>query len=190
MIVGSTLNEFTTGINHPEYEAMTQDELLGRVEKTYPGRGGSIVDAFRKRTPDAKPFDIFSRIASAPVRKAAIAQASAKARLNAAPAYLYWFTRFPTVLDGRPRAFHCAEIPYVFANAERCASMTGGGPKAQALSGAMADAWIAFARTGDPNHSDMPRWEPVEGEAEPSMIFDDTIRLAIAPDRAELATLA
>src|SRR4029079_9385038 len=125
-----------------------------------PGRGATIVGAFRARTPRAKPFDIWSRIASAPVRQAAIAQAKAKARLNAAPAYLYWFTRVAAVLDGRPRAFHCAEIPYVFANAERCPSMTDGGPKAVALSGKMADAWIAFARTGNPNHSALPHWEP------------------------------
>ena len=189
MIIGTTLNEFTSGINHPEYEAMTEAELLRRVEAANPGRGATIVGAFRARTPRAKPFDIWSRIASAPVRQAAIAQAKAKARLNAAPAYLYWFTRVPAVLDGRPRAFHCAEIPYVFANAERCPSMTDGGPKAVALSGKMADAWIAFARNGNPNHSALPHWEPVGAELEQSMLFDDEVRLASAADKAELSAL-
>jgi para-nitrobenzyl esterase len=189
MIVGTTLNEFATGINHPEYEAMAEPELLARVEAAYPGQGRAVVAAFRKRTPDLKPFDLWSRIASAPVRRAAIAQAAAKARLGAAPAFLYWFSRFPTVLDGRPRAFHCAEIPYVFANAERCASMTGGDPAAVALSDIMADAWIAFARSGDPNHAGMPEWLPVGAGRQPSMMFDDVTRLADAPDRDELAAL-
>lgn len=189
MIIGTTLNEFATGINHPEYEAMTNGELLSRVEAIYPGGGQRIVDTFRARTPDASPFDLWSRIASAPIRQAAISQAEAKASLGQAPAYLYWFTRFPTVLDGRPRAFHCAEIPYVFANAERCASMTGGGPAAKALSDVMADAWVQFARTGNPNHKGMPHWEPVRQSRRPTMIFDDETRLVIAPDKAELAAL-
>lgn len=188
MIVGTTLNEFATGINHPEYELMTDDELLTRVEGIYPGRGRTIVETFKARTPDIKPFDLWSRIASAPIRQAAINQVKAKARQGTAPAYLYWFTRYPTVLDGRPRAFHCAEIPYVFANAERCATMTGGGPSATALGNAMADAWIAFARTGNPNHGGMPQWNPF-GSGEPTMIFDDHVQLSNGPDRNELASL-
>ncbi len=111
MIIGTTLNEFTTGMNHPEYELMTEAQLAARTEAMYPGHGAEIVAAFRRRAPTAKPFDLWSHIASAPVRQAAISQAKAKAALNRAPAYLYWFTWQTPVFDGRPRAFHCAEIP-------------------------------------------------------------------------------
>lgn len=188
LMVGTTLNEFASGINHPEYEQMSEAELLARVEASYPGKGATIVSSFKKRTPQEKPFDLWSRIASAPIRQAAINQALAKARQGTAAAYLYWFTRFPTVLDGRPRAFHCAEIPYVFANAEKCASMTGGGAKAKALGDVMTDAWVAFARHGNPNHPNMPRWDPV-GLETPTMIFGDKTVQAFAPDRDELASV-
>ena len=189
MIIGTTLNEFASGFNHPENELMTDAELLSKTEASYPGHGKQIVAAFRARTPDAKPFDLWSRIASAPVREAAIKQASAKAALNAAPAYLYWFTWQTPILDGRPRAFHCAEIPFVFCNTDRCDHMTGGGTEARALSGIVADAWIQFARTGNPNHSGMPDWMPFSAETMPTMIFDKNTRLASAPDKAELLSL-
>lgn len=188
LMVGTTLNEFASGINHPEYEQMTEAELLARVEASYPGRGATIVSTFKRRTPGDKPFDLWSRIASAPIRQAAINQALAKARQGSAPAYLYWFTRFPTVLDGRPRAFHCAEIPYVFANAEKCAAMTGGGTKAKALGDVMTDAWVAFARNGNPNHANMPRWDAV-GRETPTMIFDDEVTQAVGLDQEELASV-
>lgn len=189
MIIGSTQNEFTTGINHPEFEAMTEAALLARVEALHSGRSAAIVAAFRRRTPDAKPFDLWSRIATAPVRRAAINQAQAKARSGAAPAYLYSFDWQTPVLDGRPRAFHCAEIPFVFANADRCDTMTGGGPRAHALEAVIADAWIAFARTGDPNHAGMPAWRPYGAASPATMVFDDRPRLALDLDREELASL-
>jgi para-nitrobenzyl esterase len=190
MIIGTTLNEFATGINHPEYELMTDAELHTRTEAMYPGKSKQIVAAFRNRTPNAKPFDLWSRIASAPVRQGALRQATMKAALNKAPAYLYWFTWQTPVLDGRPRAFHCAELPFVFYNSDRCENMTGGGDDARQLAGRMADAWIQFARTGDPNHSGIPKWAPFTPDRSPCLIFDDPTVVTNAPDAAELATLA
>lgn len=190
MIIGTTLNEFTSGTNHPEYEAMTEAEVKQRLEGMFPGKSEQIFAAFRKRTPTAKPFDIWSRIASASVRQGALAQAGAKASQGGAPAWLYWFTWQTPVLDGRPRAFHCAEIPFTFANAERCDRMTGGGPRAQALEAVIADAWIAFARNGNPNHKGMASWAPYSAASPVTMIFDDHSQAVIGIDREELAALA
>ncbi len=190
MIIGTTLNEFATGMNHPEYELMTDAELMARTEAMYPGRGAVVVAAFRRRTPEARPFDLWSRIASAPVRREAIRQAASKAALGRAPAYLYWFAWRTPIFDGRPRAFHCAEIPFVFANTDLCDRMTGGGPRARALSDIVSDAWISFARTGDPNHAGMPRWTPFAPGTVPTMIFDDETRLERDPDGEEQASFA
>jgi para-nitrobenzyl esterase len=189
MMIGTTLNEFASGINHPEYEQMSASELESRTESAYPGRGNVVLAAFRKRTPDATPFDIWSRIMSAPVREAAVAQARSKAALQKAPAYLYWFTWHTPIFDGRPRAFHCAELPFVFYNTDRCDSMTGGGPRARALAARIADAWIQFARTGDPNHAGIPQWIPFHADTVPTLMFDDRTVLARNPDGEERGTL-
>jgi para-nitrobenzyl esterase len=189
MMIGTTLNEFANGINHPEYEQMSDSELVSRTESLYPGRGNVVVAAFRTRTPDAKPFDIWSRIMSAPVREAAIAQARSKAALLNAPAFLYWFTWHTPIFDGRPRAFHCAELPFVFYNTDRCDNMTGGGPRARALAATIADTWIQFARTGNPNHAGIPQWSPVQADSVPTLIFNDNTIQALNPDGDERASL-
>jgi para-nitrobenzyl esterase len=189
MIIGTTLNEFAAGFDHPEYERMTDAELEARTETFNPGHGKAIVAAFRARTPGAKPFDLWSRIASAPIRQGAVRQATAKAALNKAPAYLYWFTWQTPILDGRPRAFHCAEIPFVFCNTDRCANMTGGGPEARALSAKVADAWVQFARTGNPNHPGIPNWAPFSPKTVPTMMFDNNVELALDPDGKERKSL-
>lgn len=189
LIVGTTLNEFVHGLNHPQFEAMGQDELAARAERFLPGRGASLVAAFRRRAPNASPFDLWSRIATAPIRQAAVDQALAKAQLGRAPAYLYWFSWATPVLDRRPRAFHCLDIPFAFANTDRCDSMTGGGPDARALSDQIADAFVAFARSGDPNHAGLPRWEPVAPGGAATMIFDAMSRFDPDPDAVERAAI-
>ena len=189
MMVGTTLNEFVSAINHPEYEEMTDAEVAQKVETMFPGKSAGIIAAFRQRTPNAKPFDIWSHIAASTVRENAIKQCKAKAALGKAPAYLYWFTWQTPVLDGRPRAFHCAEIAFAFDNVERCENMTGGGADAQALAAKVSDAWIAFARTGDPSHKGIGKWTPFSPETVPTMIFDNTTELVNNPDGGEQASI-
>jgi len=190
MIVGTTLNEFVSAINHPEYEEMTEAEAAQKVESLFPGKSASIIAAFRQRTPEAKPFDIWSHIAASTVRENAIKQCSAKAALGKAPAYLYWFTWQTPILDGRPRAFHCAEIAFAFDNTERCEKMTGGGPDASALAAKVSDAWIHFARSGDPSHPGIPKWTAFTPETLPTMIFDNKTELVNNPDGGEQKSIA
>jgi para-nitrobenzyl esterase len=190
MIIGTTLNEFATGMNNPDFKLMTEAELEARIEPLYPGRAKKIISAFRHRTPGAKPYELWSRIASAPVRQAAVKQATAKAALPGAPAYLYWFAWQTPVFDGRPQAFHCAELPFVFYNTDRCATMTGGGPDARLLAGKVADAWIQFARTGDPNHKEIPNWPKFTPKTAPTMIFNNTVQVELNPDALEIESIA
>jgi para-nitrobenzyl esterase len=190
MIIGNTLNEFVTAINHPEYEDMTSVDLEKRVGSMFGEQAPQVLAAFRQRTPKASPFDLWSHIAASSVREGAIAQATAKAALGAAPAYLYWFTWQTPVLNGRPRAFHCSEIAFAFNNTDRCESMTGGGADARALADIVSDAWIHFARSGDPNHSKMPHWAAFSAARVPTMIFDTQTQLIDHPDRDEQRSIA
>jgi para-nitrobenzyl esterase len=190
MIIGTTLNEFVTALNHPEFETMNEADVEKRVREIYGDRAMSVIGAFRQRTPQAKPFDIWSRIAASGVRGSAIEQAKLKAAQGRAPAYLYWFTWQTPILSGRPRAFHCAEIAFVFDNTDRCETMTGGGAEARTLAGKMCDAWIQFARTGNPNHPQLPNWPALSAETLATMIFDHPPRVEMNPDGAEQRSVA
>ena len=180
-LVGSTLNEFTTAMNHPELAAMTEDEFRTKVQAAHGSHTEEVLAAFRAAMPQATPFQRWSVINSVPTRTSAIRQAIAKAALHRAPAYLYWFVWQSPMFEGRPGAFHCSEIAFVFHNTDRCDTMTGGGARPRMLADKVSGAWLQFARNGDPNGPGLPRWPPFAPETVPTMIFDDVCRCENKP---------
>jgi len=50
----------------------------------------------------------------------------------------------------------------------------GGTSEACELAAKVSDAWINFARKGDPNHSGLPKWPAFTADAGPVMVFDKT----------------
>ena len=187
LLVGTTLNEFHHGIGNPGVEAMTEADVRASFGASFGASGDQVYDLFRERHPGASPFDVMSRAYSSTIRECAVLQARRKSAQGAGKAWLYWFQWQTPVLDGRPRAYHNAELPFVFANAERCATATGGGPDAVSLAGRVSDAWIAFARSGDPNHSGLPPWPHFSDDGAPTMIFDSECRTDGDPDGPERA---
>ncbi len=186
LLIGSTLNEFMTATDHPEYELMTEDELHAKVEAALPGKGSEAIAIYRKSAQGLSPFDVWSRMnATTAMRRNAVDTAKVHGG-QGAPAYLYQFRWQTPVLDGRPRAFHCSEITFAFDNVDRCETMTGGGEDAHALAAKVSEAWIAFAKTGDPNHKGLPKWEPVTKDKTPTMYLDNTCELKMDPDAEEL----
>ena len=182
LLVGTVLNEQMHGINHPEYEDMTAAEALRRARERFHDRAEAVLGAYQKMYPKAKAFDVLSVAFAAQSRQNCVTQAERQSALGGAPVYMYWFTWQTPILDGRPRAFHCAELPFVFNNTDRAAAMTGGGPEARILGERVSDAWVEFARKGDPNHPGLPQWPAFTAKEGPLMVFDNKCEMRMNPD--------
>jgi para-nitrobenzyl esterase len=191
LLVGTVLNEFGNSIQagDPSLDEMSIDEARKRLTAQRGDKAEQVLSMFRRKYPKATPYELFSRISAMTARQNAVTQAERKAAQAAAPAYLYWFQWQTPILDGRPRAYHCAELPFVFYNTDRCATMTGGGAEARDLAGRIADAWIAFARSGNPNHKALPKWPEFSAAECPTMIFDNTCVVENAPDAEQRKVL-
>ena len=190
LLAGSTLNEFTTGINHPDAFEMTQPELEKRATEAFQDRAGEVIGSYRKLYPSANPFQLWSVIATSGVRRNVIEQCKQKAAQKAAPAYCYQFAWQTPILNGRPMAFHCSELAFVFNNTARCDRMTGDGEAARALAEKMSDVWVAFARTGDPNIKGLPHWRPFTDVDRTTMIFNDICEASDNLDTEQLKLTA
>jgi para-nitrobenzyl esterase len=113
-----------------------------------------------------------------------ITVAERKAAQGKAPTYMYLFT-WETPVDAKMLAHHALEIAFVFDNTTRTPGGTGGGPKAAALAEKMSEAWIAFARTGNPNTAKLPQWPVYNTRTRSTMVFDDECRVLSDPGGAE-----
>ena len=103
--------------------------------------------------------------------------------------FKYYFQKYSPVQGGRLRAFHTADIPYMFDNVDDLKEMTGGGPAAQSLASKISNAWVAFAHTGDPNHPGLPSWAPFTVERQTTMIFNDECKAVDRPFAEERAAV-
>lgn len=172
LMIGTTLHEFTTSTYVPAFRSVTKEKAVEFLQKKYGNRTEEFLKAFEKAYPNYQPIDLID--IDLIFRPSAVEQAKLKATQQGAPVYMYMFAWESPVLDGMFRSTHCMEIPFVFNNVVRHASMTGGGAEAQALGEKMSNAWLNFARTGNPNAEGLPTWEPYTIEKGATMYFNNT----------------
>ncbi|WP_242908099.1 carboxylesterase/lipase family protein [Actinomadura terrae] len=89
------------------------------------------------------------------------------------PVHCYEFAYETPILGGLLGAAHSLDLPFVFHNAE-LSPLAGDRADRRQVSTRMALAWTAFARDGDPNHRDIPSWEPYTTETRTTMRIDST----------------
>jgi len=63
--------------------------------------------------------------------------------------------------------------------------MVGTGAERYPLADKMSGAWAAFARSGNPNHKGIPKWEPFTERQRATMIWNNPCRAVNDPYRDE-----
>jgi para-nitrobenzyl esterase len=190
LMTGTNLNEFVSGLDHPNAHAMTREQLEQNVQQSFGRDAAAIIAGYRKEYPRADPFDLYAVIAASRLRLPSVEQASRKAKLGRAPAYSYLYAWRTPVLEDRVGTFHACEISFAFDNAELCDHYSAGTQQALTLSRQMGAAWVAFARTGDPNHPGLPHWPPYEARSRSTMIFDSPCWIKDDPEGEGLRLIA
>lgn len=181
MLIGTTQHEFTISTYVPAMRGISKEQAVDFLKKKYADRTDDFLAAFEKAYPGYKPMDLVD--ADFVFRPSAVEQGKLKASQQGAPVYMYMFAWESPVMDGILRSTHCMEIPFVFDNALRHATMTGGGADACALANLMSNAWLNFARTGNPNADGLPQWEPYTAEKGATMIFNNTCEIKYNHDK-------
>ena len=126
------------------------------------------------------------------MRQQAWLQAERKAAQNGASVWLYELDWQTPVEGGKWKSPHSLDLAFVFDNVARSKSMVGEGEEQRVLAEQMSGAWIAFARTGNPNTKAIPQWPQFRAGERATMVFDAKTRVTNdfrADERELLAAL-
>ena len=159
LLVGSTQDEvgFFPGFQLDPIDDATMHARVKQTLHASDADADKVIAAYQKDQPGISPIDVAIEVASDMFAwRNAVIQAERKAALGKAPVYMYYFRWKSPVRDGKLKAFHTLEIPFVFDNVDIGKSMTGAGHDRYALEDKMSSAWAAFARTGNPNAESLP----------------------------------
>jgi para-nitrobenzyl esterase len=137
-----------------------------------------VVSVYRRLYPHYTPSDVFfAATTAARSWRAAIVEAELRAQ-QGSPAYVYQLDWKSPRDGGKWGAHHTVDIPLVFDNA-------GADERSRRMAATMADCFIAFAHTGNPNHKGVPTWTPYGLQRRETMLFDERSRMANDPRGAE-----
>lgn len=165
---------------------LTDEQLVDRTRQLAGDRTDELLTIYRKSMPDADPSTIYFTLTSdRRTRLNSIRLAERKHKQGGAAVYMYRFDWLTAAWEGRFRAAHAFEIPFVFDNAQLSDEITGGTPEAVALASKMSSAWIAFARSGNPNHSGLPAWLDYTTDDRATMLFNDVCQSVNDPGAEE-----
>jgi para-nitrobenzyl esterase len=193
LMTGSTLEEWklmATG----DPAALTLDPA-GLLERTRASLAGAdpapLVDAYRRaraaRGEPTTPFELHAAIETDRVfRMPAIRLLEAQAR-HEPRSYAYLFTWRSPMMGGMLGACHALELGFVFGThaTPGMRDFCGGGPEADALAESMQDAWLAFARKGDPSCPAVGRWSPHRDGERATQVFGEKRTLELDPRQEE-----
>lgn len=191
MIIGNTHDE-TRGLigrSDPASFDLKWADVAGKLAKALFGRvdidADMVVGAYRKLYPAYSPSDVFFAATTAGRSwRGAIIEAEERAKAGA-PVRAYQLD-FRSPLDrGKWGAPHTLDIPLVFGNLDAPGSYADASPRSRAMSDVMMDAFIAFAKTGDPQTPALPVWTPYSLERRETMVFDLPPRMENDPRGGE-----
>lgn len=150
LIIGA--NDDETGLDNEidiKKELASSGIPSGELRKLYPGLARSSDLAARFYT---------DKVFSEPVRLLARLHVA-----SGAPTFRYRFAYVPEARRANPEAGHGRELQFIFG----AEGVPGAGilsRRDRAVASRMRAYWINFARSGDPNGPDLPRWDAAGGD--------------------------
>ena len=171
-MAGNVMSEFSSNLAKGELtkNEWSPKEIDEHLTAAFHDKKDEVVAEFKKVYPHKKIQDVLyldNRFRSGTKVMLALKLEKAKA-----PVYNYIFC-YEYQVNGGITAFHCSEIAFAFhaLSEPHIRIATGGAPAALALQDKVSQAWVNFARTGNPSQPGLA-WKPYSVAGHEAMIFD------------------
>ena len=185
LLIGDTKDELAIFLAPDDAvwkRAITDDELRKRIAAVAGEATDALLTYYKRRDQAASPSDrLITALTASNFGVRTILLAERKAARMSAPVWMYRFDWETPAFDGRLKAPHSVEVPFVFdtlhviGEAHRI-------PRAQTLADRVSKTWATFARNGDPGSDAIPTWPTYTAERRATMLLDDTCKVVNNPD--------
>jgi len=147
-------------------------ENAQNIINTYREAREGILSNEPKELLDAIATDLMFRAATLQ-----ILEAQSKFQQNT---YNYLFTWKTSIYDGMFGSCHALELPFVFNSFKDpgMKALVGNASNTENLCERMMDAWLSFARDGNPNHDGIPNWPTYEEKNRSTLVLGNEIKIA------------
>jgi para-nitrobenzyl esterase len=192
LLIGTVQTEVTFFAGQ-QLDPIDEAAMRARVKQTFHASDADtdkIIAVYKQVDPAISNIDVALESASDSFAWTnALTAAERKAALGKASAYMYYFKWRSPVRDGKLKAMHCMEIPFVFDIPDLGKPMTGSGEDRYALASKISGAWVAFARTGNPSEKGLA-WPAYNTAKRATMILDDKCEVVDDPRKEVRMALA
>ncbi len=159
-------------LRDPSIRNIDEAGVKQKVEILVGDKAESFIETYRraraKRGMSIKPYDVLTAIRTDAMFRVPLIRIVEAQYKNKQRAFNYLFTWESPMDGGVMGACHTLEMGFIFGT--MAPHYCGTGPVVERLSDNMKDAWLAFARTGDPSCPGLGQW-PEYGEKRKTMIL-------------------
>ncbi|MBU6268324.1 MAG: carboxylesterase/lipase family protein [Sphingomonadales bacterium] len=184
LMIGTTRDESTLFMAaDPLFGKMTEAQVRERAKRMAGAHGDALIDAFKQLRPHDAPFYWLTGLATAQGTWInSIRLAERKLAQNDA-VYMFRLDWTAPFEGGALKSPHGLDTPLAFDNPGARPLMNGPGPEPKIIAARMSQAWINFARTGNPSQPGLA-WPGYDTALRRTMIFDVASRIVADPDAA------
>lgn len=186
LIIGTNKDESTLFLSaDPLFRHFTVEQAQARFRAMLGPRGDAALALYRSLRPNDPPtYWVTAMMTDTAMQMDSIRIAERKAAEHAAPVYMYRFDWETPALGGVMRTPHGLDVPLVFDNPDTKRLILGNGPEPAKLAAVMSQAWIDFARSGNPSQPGLD-WPAYDQLTRQTMLFNVKSHAVSDPVRAK-----
>jgi para-nitrobenzyl esterase len=182
LMIGTNKDENTLFMfAHPRFGSFTDEDVERHAKIAVGDRAGELIAELRRVYPTYSPTHLVAAVGTVSGMWANTITLAERKAAQGAPVFVYQLAWETPVARGRLKCPHALEIPLVFDNVEKARNFVGRGEAPQRLADQMSAAWLAFARTGDPNAPGVPEWPAYDPARRATLVFDLESRVVDDP---------
>jgi para-nitrobenzyl esterase len=190
VMIGSTKDEavlFTSA--DPQFGKLSEEQVRQRAKAIAGPKSDALIDAFKALRPNEAPFYWLTSLMTAQGTWMNSIRLAERKLPQGDAVYMFrldWESPFE---GGVLKSLHGLDTPLAFDNPGTRPLMNGTGPAPKIIAARMSQAWINFARSGNPSQKGLA-WPKYDTAARDTMIFDVESHVVSDPDGPARSLLA